>query len=208
MFSYQCYINTNMNTIYKATNKITGKSYIGFDSSWPNRKRKHKINVSTGREGKFYDSIRKHGWNNFIWSIIYQSENKEHTLNVMEPYYIKEQDTFNRGYNMTEGGEGCFGATSNKIWINDGVNHKRLEKDQLIPEGWSKGRLKIKRKIGMSDESKKIIGQKNKGKLINGKNPAAKKIIYNNKEYYSIQQAAKSNNTSKYFIMKKAILVS
>ena len=162
MFSYQCYINTNMNTIYKATNKITGKSYIGFDSSWPNRKRKHKINASTGREGKFYDSIRKHGWNNFIWSIIYQSENKEHTLNVMEPYYIKEQDTFNRGYNMTEGGEGCFGATSNKIWINDGVNHKRLEKDQLIPEGWSKGRLKIKRKIGMSDESKKIIGQKNK----------------------------------------------
>ena len=151
-----------MNTIYKATNKITGKSYIGFDSSWPNRKRKHKINASTGREGKFYDSIRKHGWNNFIWSIIYQSENKEHTLNVMEPHYIKEYNTFNRGYNMTEGGEGCFGATSNKIWINDGVNHKRLEKDQLIPEGWSKGRLKIKRKVGMSDESKQRIGQKNK----------------------------------------------
>jgi len=32
----------------------------------------------------------------------------------------------------------------------------------LIPEGWSKGRLKIKRKVGMSEESKQRIGQKNK----------------------------------------------
>ena len=150
-----------MNTIYKSTNKITGKSYIGFDSSWPNRKRRHKTN-SISREGKFYDSIRKHGWNNFIWEIIYQSEDTEHTLNIMEPLFIKKYNTFHNGYNMTEGGEGCFGATSNKIWINDGVNHKRLEKSQLIPEGWTKGRLKVKRKVGMSDESKQRIGQKNK----------------------------------------------
>ena len=31
-----------MNTIYKATNKITGKSYIGFDSAWPSRKHRHQ----------------------------------------------------------------------------------------------------------------------------------------------------------------------
>ena len=125
----------------------------------------------------------------------------------MEPRFIKEHNTFNQGYNMTEGVEGCFGATSNKIWINDGVNHKRLEKDQLIPEGWSKGRLKVKRKIGMSDESKKLIGEKNRGKLINGKNPAAKKVVYNGKEYYSIRHAAISNNTNSYFVKKTAILL-
>jgi hypothetical protein len=196
-----------MNTIYKATNKITGKSYIGFDSSWPNRKRKHKINASTGREGKFYDSIRKHGWNNFVWSIIYQSKDREYCLNVMEPQLIKEYNTFNSGYNMTEGGEGCFGATTNKIWINDGRNHKRLEKSVLIPEGWTKGRLKIKRKIGMSDESKQKIGQKNKGKLINGKNSAAKPVTYNDKEYYSLRHAAESNNTTSYFIKKQLGLI-
>lgn len=197
-----------MNTIYIAVNKITGKSYVGFDSFWPRRKTTHKRNALIGKKGKLYDSIRKHGWKNFDWTSIYQSENKEHTLNVMEPHYIKKYDTFNKGYNMTTGGEGCFGATSNTIWINDGFKHLRLEKHQLIPEGWSKGRLKIKRKIGMSAESKKIIGQKNKGKLINGKNPAAKKIIYKDKEYYSIQQAAESNNTSSYFILKHGTLMS
>lgn len=151
-----------MNTIYKATNKVTGKSYIGFDSSWPNRKRKHKINASTGREGKFYDSIRKHGWNNFDWSVIYQSGDKDHCLNIMEPYFIKEYDTFNSGYNMTEGGEGCFGTVSNKVWINDGKNHKRLSKDEIVPDGWVVGRIGLKRKIFMDEETKKLIGQKNK----------------------------------------------
>tara|TARA_R110000868_G_scaffold403369_2_gene680548 strand:- start:5 stop:580 length:576 start_codon:yes stop_codon:yes gene_type:complete len=151
-----------MNTIYKATNSINGKSYIGFDSAWPKRMSRHLENASYNRGGKFYDAIRKYGWDKFQWQIIYQSEDKEHTLNVMEPHFIKEHNTFNQGYNMTEGGEGCFGATTNKIWINDGTNHKRLEKSQLIPEGWTKGRLKVKRKVGMSDESKQRIGQKNK----------------------------------------------
>ncbi len=151
-----------MNTIYKATNKITGKSYIGFDSAWPSRKERHQENANYNREGKFYDSIRKHGWENFEWSIIYQSQDKYHTLNIMEPYFIKEYDTFNNGYNMTGGGEGCFGATKNKIWINDGQNHKRIEKTELIPEGWLVGRIGLKRKKKMSDESKKLIGQKNK----------------------------------------------
>ena len=150
------------NTIYKATNSINGKSYIGFDSAWPKRMNRHLENANYNREGKFYDAIRKHGWNNFEWEILYQSDDKEYTLNVMEPHFIREHKTFNHGYNMTEGGEGCFGATTNKIWINDGTNHKRLEKSQLIPEGWTKGRLKVKRKVGMSDESKQRIGQKNK----------------------------------------------
>lgn len=150
------------NTIYKATNSINGKSYIGFDSAWPKRKNRHLENANYNREGKFYDAIRKYGWDKFQWEILYQSEDKEHTLNVMETQFIREYNTFNQGYNMTEGGEGCFGATSNKIWINDGHKHKRLEKDQLIPKGWTKGRLKIKRKVGMSTESKQRIGQKNR----------------------------------------------
>lgn len=196
-----------MNTIYKSTNKVNGKSYIGFDSSWPNRKKRHKVNASSGKEGKFYEAIRKYGWKSFEWEILYQSEDKEHTLNIMEPQYIKEYDTFNCGYNMTEGGEGCFGATSNKIWINNGHKHKRLEKGQLMPEGWTKGRLKIKRKVGMSDESKLRIGQKNKGRLIDGRNSAAKPVTYNNKDYYSLRHAAESNNTTSYFIKKQLGLI-
>ena len=66
-----------MNTIYKATNKINGKSYIGFDSAWPKRMNRHLENANYNREGKFYDAIRKYGWDKFQWQILYQSERKK-----------------------------------------------------------------------------------------------------------------------------------
>ena len=97
-------------SIYKATNIITGKSYIGFDSNWPKRKFCHKSS-SKHENTIFYCAIRKYGWDNFKWDVIYQSTDSNHCLKEMEPYFIKEYDTFNRanGYNMTLGGDGTFG---------------------------------------------------------------------------------------------------
>ena len=100
----------NTYTIYKATNKVNGKSYIGFDSNWPARYKNHEqFHKYEKYNTTFYNAIRKHGWNNFEWCIVYQSEDKEHTLNVMEEHYIRHFNTHvdeGHGYNMTYGGEG------------------------------------------------------------------------------------------------------
>ena len=45
-------------SIYKATNTINGKVYIGFDSNWPNRQNEHKYLLNT-RNQKFYYALRK-----------------------------------------------------------------------------------------------------------------------------------------------------
>jgi group I intron endonuclease len=95
-------------TIYKATNKTNGKCYIGFDSNWPKRQFEHKSS-SKIKDYKFYRAIRKYGWDNFEWSILYQSKEKEHTLKVMEEHFIVENDSLRKGYNMTLGGEGNHG---------------------------------------------------------------------------------------------------
>lgn len=101
-------------TIYKATNKINGKSYIGFDSNYPERINEHK-NLSKKRDIKtiFHKAIIKYGWENFEWCVLYQSYDREHTLNTMENYFIIEHNTYagnpNGGYNLTLGGEGTFG---------------------------------------------------------------------------------------------------
>ena len=97
-------------TIYSAFNVVTKQRYIGFDSNWPNRQKCHKREYQKNNNIKFYNSIRKHGWNNFVWEIIYQakedvSSKDSHTLNIMEPYFIKEYDTLENGYNMTTGGD-------------------------------------------------------------------------------------------------------
>jgi len=102
-------------SIYKATNTITGKCYIGFDSNWPNRQRDHK-KESSQKKSKliFHKAIRKYGWNNFEWSILYQSLDGDHCLNVMEKYFIAQNNSHyklksSNGYNMTFGGEGTQG---------------------------------------------------------------------------------------------------
>jgi group I intron endonuclease len=97
-------------SIYKATNTINGKVYIGFDSKWPKRQIVHKSNHKKVNY-KFYNAIRKYGWDNFEWTLIYQSKDREHTLKIMEPHFIQEYDTFVNGYNSTLGGEGVFGLT-------------------------------------------------------------------------------------------------
>jgi len=95
-------------TIYRATNTVTGKVYIGFDSMWPRRIITHKCFAKT-KNTKFYNSVRKHGWDAFVWDIIYQSHDRDHTLIVMEPFFIVEYNSFEGGYNSTLGGEGIFG---------------------------------------------------------------------------------------------------
>jgi group I intron endonuclease len=95
-------------SIYKATNTINGKVYIGFDSKWPRRQMVHKSNHKKILY-KFYNAILKYGWENFEWEILYQSKDREHTLRTMEPQFIKEYDSFKTGYNSTLGGEGVFG---------------------------------------------------------------------------------------------------
>lgn len=101
-------------SIYKATNKINGKSYIGHDSNWPNRYNHHKHKSKKSGKYHFQRALYKHGFENFDWEVICQSLDGEYLLNVMEPYFIEQYDTFNNGYNMTKGGEGLLGKQFSK----------------------------------------------------------------------------------------------
>lgn len=124
-------------TIYKITNIINGKCYIGYDSKWPRRKTQH-IYLSKHRKKHdnsnklLYKAIEKYGIENFQYEVIYQSKDFEHCLNVMEPYFIKEYKSYvatneNLGYNMTYGGDGSFGSPRPKS-LEWKVNHSNVMK--------------------------------------------------------------------------------
>jgi hypothetical protein len=97
-------------SIYRAKNKTNGKCYIGFDSNWPNRMLNHRTDYKLYSR-KFYDAIKKYGWDNFEWELLYQSKDGGHCLNVMESFFISEYDSYHNGYNMTLGGDGSYGFT-------------------------------------------------------------------------------------------------
>jgi hypothetical protein len=84
-------------------------------SSHKREHKKQKYNI------KFYNAIRKYGWDKFTWNVIYQSKDYEYCLNTMENFFIKEYDSIENGYNMMPGGcrgpilfgenNGMFGKT-------------------------------------------------------------------------------------------------
>ncbi len=111
-----------MYSIYQAINKVNNKSYIGFDSKWPRRRRIHKWLALTKKVNTyFHKAIRKYGWNNFEWKILFQSSNLEETLNIQENFFIEKYNSYNQGYNLTKGGEGTLGH-SHIPW-NKGKTH-------------------------------------------------------------------------------------
>jgi hypothetical protein len=153
----------NIYSIYQAVNLITGESYIGFDSEWPTRKDSHyyKSRSKSCPNWYFYNALKKYGWDNFEWKILYQSLDGEHCLKVMENYFICEYRTYIKfpdcnGYNHTLGGEGTLGkkqSEKNKQnlsimmternkkskWYNNGKENKFTANP---PEaGWVLGRL-------------------------------------------------------------------
>jgi len=57
--------------------------------------------------------LRKYGWNNFYWDIIYQSKDGEHCKTIMESFFISVYNSYKNGYNSTLGGEGQLGLKHN-----------------------------------------------------------------------------------------------
>jgi len=120
-------------SIYKITNTINGKVYIGFDSNWPNRQKSHRYSLDK-RNQKLYCAMRKYGWDKFVWEVIYQSKDGKHCLNVMESFFIKEYNSFKKGYNLTMGGEGTLGrptTDTTKTKISQALKNKPKSKEHL-----------------------------------------------------------------------------
>lgn len=103
--------------IYKITNTVNGKAYIGFTSKTPSQRWKnHKRNAAAGSVYALHAAIRKYHDDSFSIETIYCSTDRHTTLKEMEPYFIRLYNTNYRdgfGYNMTPGGEG-IGPLSEK----------------------------------------------------------------------------------------------
>ena len=60
----------NIASIYKITNEINGKCYIGFDISYPKRIKQHYNDSKRGVNSPLCNDIRKYGWENFTKELL------------------------------------------------------------------------------------------------------------------------------------------
>ena len=91
--------------IYKITNLINGKIYVGQSNDPVRRWKEHKwdaFNPNCKENSAIHDAFLKYGIENFEFTIIGWYEN----YNEMERQYIKTLNTlYPNGYNLTEGGD-------------------------------------------------------------------------------------------------------
>lgn len=120
-------------SIYKFVNTINNKVYIGYSNNVNRRYLEHKSNHIRVKN-KFYNAIKKYGWDNFQFEIIYQSLDGDHCLFEMEKYFILEYNSYKKGYNSSLGGDSLSGSQKSdyvRKKMSKARNHKFIAKDSL-----------------------------------------------------------------------------
>lgn len=99
-----------MAIIYKITNKINGKVYIGQTITPLNqRMSKHYSRANTEENPTgLHAAMKKYGRDNFDVEIVCECSTEE--LDDKERYYIEFYDSYNSGYNLTRGGQDGIGS--------------------------------------------------------------------------------------------------
>ena len=92
--------------IYKVTNKLNNKIYIGQTiQNLSERKAKHYYKARQKEyDTHFINALRKYPEESFIWEIIDQANSQEE-LDSKEKYWIQYYNSINDGYNTKDGGE-------------------------------------------------------------------------------------------------------
>jgi group I intron endonuclease len=132
--------------IYKASNKINGKIYIGRTIQELNKRISQHMSKSSDCS-YFKNALEKYGVDGFVWEVI-DTANSLDDLNDLEYHYIKQYGSYKRdyGYNLTLGGHGVRGFT-----------HSEATKLKI-----SKSKIGVKLPP-FSDRHKRRIGKANKG---------------------------------------------
>ena len=97
--------------IYKITNTVNQKIYIGQSINIKKRLSRHKTSAFNENarmyNSNFYKAIRKYGLSAFTFEIL--EECPKDALDDKEQQYIKQYQSNDAryGYNMTEGGKDC-----------------------------------------------------------------------------------------------------
>lgn len=86
--------------IYKITNKINNKCYVGQSNDIQRRFNEH-IWAGDKTRIPLDKAIKKYGKENFTYEILEECSLEE--LNAREEYWIKECDSIRNGYNLNPG---------------------------------------------------------------------------------------------------------
>ena len=142
--------------IYKITNKVNGKSYIGQtrqDNGFRGRysysgegiervyiyyKKEIEVNDKHSHVNyHLFRSIEKYGFENFEVTEIYDVAFSQQELNIKEDIYIEYFDCINNGYNTLKGGQITPYNSGEDAWNSKYCNTQIKKKKKMLSENKS-----------------------------------------------------------------------
>ena len=192
----------NKNIVYCHINKINGKRYIGITER--HLKERCGVNgVNYKKSTRFYNAIKKYGWDNFDHIILEKNLSRKQA-SEREQYYINLYNTMDDryGYNITSGGDDNFYR-----------NPLTEEQKQLVSETTKKAMNEPKLRAHMlevyksnnwiekNSKSAKVQWATTDLKLkVQEANGRKVQCLDTGKKYMSIMEASKDTGISRYKI--------
>jgi group I intron endonuclease len=191
----------NKLVIYKFTNLMNGKCYIGKTNNIKRRIKRHLNDIKSSKT-YFHKALLKYGIDNFHINIVCICDDFNQ-LNEMEFHYIKQYKSrqYENGYNLTDGGEGSIGyipTNETRQKISKSLKNRKFTKEwkQKISESKKRNYVKTEHpNYGkkLSIEVRQKISKSHKGKKVS---TATKKKI---SEW---NRSNKNKNRNTYIITK------
>jgi len=178
----------NQYIVYKITNLITSKVYVGYTSlTVQQRWEQHKSESLKGSKYKFHKEIKDYFDDN-LWKLeIVEDFNSSFFAKACEIYCIDKFDSFKNGYNSTKGGDAFYGhrhslETRQKMsYDRKGRKHTDESKRKISLAGTGRNRGKK-----LSKEHCKHLSESHKG---------VKHSVYTKRK---ISVISKTNNNIKF----------
>lgn len=161
--------------IYKITNKVNGKVYIGQTTQAGGFKERYKGNLLNTTNEHLKRSIEKYGLENFSVIEVYDVAFSRDELNINEITHIRLCKSYKSeyGYNKTFGGEGATFTEEIREKISNSLRGRKLSEEHIKNMSRS---LKGKQ-YKHTEETRKKFSEARKGKRTGGDNPIARAVL-------------------------------
>lgn len=148
-------MNKKVSGVYKITNKVNNKSYIGSSINIKMRWQKHIYDLKKDLHPNKHllESYKKYGEHNFEFSILEIVEDTDQLID-REQYYLDFYKSYENGYNIRKFAENNFGYKHSK---------KTIEKCRIASTG-KQHTEETKKRISLSNIGK-IVSEETKKKM-------------------------------------------
>lgn len=183
-----------MHYIYKITNTINDKSYIGYTSRTPEKRFKsHCVSANKGSKLYFHSAIRKYGENVWNIEILEQSADGKYLHEQREDYYIQQYDNI---YNMASGGQG--GDLSGFIDYNgDGyMNRKPISEQGRKNMSAGAKKRTTKAQDFWTEDSIRKMSEANLGKMLSDSTKLKMSLSAKNRKTIECPHCGKAGTTN------------